>query len=503
MTARKRVGPLPTHRLAMRHSVDYSSLDHFTAGDSSRDSPSDSSSETSSDSSSDSLSDSSSGHSSSDHHHQHYHWRVGLLPTHRLSMRHSVDYSSLDHFTPGDSSRNSPSDSSSEMSSDSSSDSLSDSSSGHSSSDHHHQHYHRRPSHSSSVSPSRKRSRSRTTSVLAEINECIAYADALRAEGIDVNTRLRGTLDVANQRVTRLQHRELRVQREMRAIMIRDAINELIARRVAEALEAHDAARNLEPLAKGGDEQGDGNGDDYEGGNGEGDGNGNGNRGVNGNGNEGGNRNGNGNGNGNGNERGNDYENHNVNLGGFMPIARECTYQDFLKYQLLNFNGMEGVVRLTRWFERMETVFHISNCPQKYQVKYATCTLLNSALTGYMLGLLRHPFDIDLMPIELGSFDVIIDIGWLAKYHAVIVCDEKIAPQVTSKKTEDKSDEKRLKDVPINRYPLPRIDDSFDQLQGERVYSKIDLRSGYHQLSFCEEDIPKIEFKTRYDHYEF
>ncbi|GKD91859.1 hypothetical protein Tco_1371696 [Tanacetum coccineum] len=67
MTARKRVGPLPTYRLAMRHSIDYSLSDHFTSHDSSRDSPSDSSSETSSDSSSDALSDSSSGHSSSDH----------------------------------------------------------------------------------------------------------------------------------------------------------------------------------------------------------------------------------------------------------------------------------------------------------------------------------------------------------------------------------------------------------------------------------------------------
>ncbi|GJU79903.1 putative reverse transcriptase domain-containing protein [Tanacetum coccineum] len=48
-----------------------------------------------------------------------------------------------------------------------------------------------------------------------------------------------------------------------------------------------------------------------------------------------------------------------------------------------NFNGTEGVVGLTRWFEKMETVFHISNCPEKYQVKYASCMLLNSALTWW------------------------------------------------------------------------------------------------------------------------
>ncbi|GJY96937.1 putative reverse transcriptase domain-containing protein, partial [Tanacetum coccineum] len=54
-----------------------------------------------------------------------------------------------------------------------------------------------------------------------------------------------------------------------------------------------------------------------------------------------------------------------------------------------------------------------------------------------------------------------------------------------------------------NRYPLPRIDDLFDQLQGLSVYSKIDLRSGYHQLRVREEDIPKTAFRTRYRHYEF
>ncbi|GJX68240.1 putative reverse transcriptase domain-containing protein [Tanacetum coccineum] len=54
-----------------------------------------------------------------------------------------------------------------------------------------------------------------------------------------------------------------------------------------------------------------------------------------------------------------------------------------------------------------------------------------------------------------------------------------------------------------NRYSLPRIDDLFDQLQGSRVYSKIDLRSGYHQLRVREEDIPKTAFRTRYGHYEF
>ena len=54
-----------------------------------------------------------------------------------------------------------------------------------------------------------------------------------------------------------------------------------------------------------------------------------------------------------------------------------------------------------------------------------------------------------------------------------------------------------------NRYPLSRIDDLFDQLRGTRVYSKIDLRTGYHQLRVRETNIPKTAFRTRYGHFEF
>ncbi|GJS23217.1 putative reverse transcriptase domain-containing protein [Tanacetum coccineum] len=87
----------------------------------------------------------------------------------------------------------------------------------------------------------------------------------------------------------------------------------------------------------------------------------------------------------------------------------------------------------------------------------------NTVLRGCTLGLLGHTFNFDLMPVELGSFDVIIGMDWLENHHAVIVCDEKITQkyiksgcpiflaQVTKEETEDKSEEKRLEDVPTVR----------------------------------------------------
>ncbi|GJZ36789.1 reverse transcriptase domain-containing protein [Tanacetum coccineum] len=64
-------------------------------------------------------------------------------------------------------------------------------------------------------------------------------------------------------------------------------------------------------------------------------------------------------------------------------VARECTYQDFMKCQPLYFKGTEGVVELTQWFERMETVFRISHCSVENQIKFSTCTLLAGALTWW------------------------------------------------------------------------------------------------------------------------
>jgi hypothetical protein len=65
-------------------------------------------------------------------------------------------------------------------------------------------------------------------------------------------------------------------------------------------------------------------------------------------------------------------------------------------------------------------------------------------------------------------------------------------------------DYRSLNDVTVkNKYPLPRIEDLFDQMRGARVFSKIDLRSGYHQMKIRPSDIPKTAFSTRYGLYEF
>nr|GEU88005.1 retrotransposon protein, putative, Ty3-gypsy subclass [Tanacetum cinerariifolium] len=171
-----------------------------------------------------------------------------------------------------------------------------------------------------------------------------------------------------------------------------------------------------------------------------------------------------------------------------------------------------------------------------YGIKLADGRIIgvNTIIRGCTLNFMNHPFNIDLMPVPLGSFDVIIRMDWLTQYHGVIICDEKIVGTIRNERTGEttlrtirqgiyktqlftlgspdlvRQEERRIvlnvqrlfelnKLTVKNRYPLPRIDDLLNQQQGSSVYSKIDLRSGYHR----EEDIPKTAFRTRYGHYEF
>ncbi|GKA02619.1 putative reverse transcriptase domain-containing protein [Tanacetum coccineum] len=369
--------PSPTHEIPPVEVAP--PTDYFTFDDSSRDSPSDSSSETPSDSSSDALSDSSSGHSSLDH----------SLPTLPSGIRSSHQLCSSAPSIP-----HSPA-------------AITE-----------------RPSHSSSVGPSRKKSRSPTIYVpvsspipgalsyvradllpprkrirspnfvtdlqdcsdessesFAKIDECIAYVDALRAKGIDarvvvetdarkeVESSARGMVesDVHSERISDLERDNTR---------LRGMLD------VAKALEARDAARNLEPLAEGGDGQGGKNSDNYEGEDRGGDGNGNGN--------EGGNDNGNGNEDGNGNGGGNGYENHNMNFGGFRAVARECTYQDFLN-ALTWWNTHKRQIRIeaayamtwTKLMKLMTKVYCPRNKIQKMETELQNLTVKENYLTAY------------------------------------------------------------------------------------------------------------------------
>ncbi|GJS72509.1 putative reverse transcriptase domain-containing protein [Tanacetum coccineum] len=363
-----------------------------------------------------------------------------------------------------------------------------------------------------------------------------------------------------------------------RSGMTHAAIEEMIDQRVNAALEAHQVNQNLEL----------GNGNNNGNNNGNGNGNDNGNDNGNGNGNDNGNGNGNGN---NGGDNGDGNENHNVNGRG------------------------------DRWSEEVGDCVSHSILYEEISVEYATCTLADEAewipkcIAREMRSkrwkrVVESRGEQEKMDNNYGKTvlannpppinDRIMGGQECARAYVAGNNEEK-KYEVTVKENKDKSDEKRLEDVPTvrdfpevfpedlpglpptrqvefqidlvpgaapvarapyrlapsemeelstqlqelsdkgfirpssspwgapvlfvkkkdgsfrmcidyrelnkltvkNRYPLPRIDDLFDQLQGSSVYSKIDLRSGYHQLRVRNEDIPKTAFRTRYGHYEF
>nr|GEY74761.1 reverse transcriptase domain-containing protein [Tanacetum cinerariifolium] len=133
---------------------------------------------------------------------------------------------------------------------------------------------------------------------------------------------------------------------------------------------------------------------------------------------------------------------------------------------------------------------------------------VNTIIRGCTLNFTNHLFNIDLMPVILGSFDVIIGMDWLTKYHGVIIYNENIIHVPFGREMlffkgdgNNQREESRLNIILCTK--AKKIDDLFDQLQRSSVYSKIDLRSSYHQLRVHEEVILKTAFRTRYGHYEF
>ncbi|GKD77622.1 putative reverse transcriptase domain-containing protein, partial [Tanacetum coccineum] len=165
----------------------------------------------------------------------------------------------------------------------------------------------------------------------------------------------------------------------------------------------------------------------------------------------------------------------------------------------------------------------------RYEIEIASGQLveIDKVIKGCKLEIEGHVFDINLIPFGHWSFDVIICMDWLSNHKAKIVCHEKVvriplldgkvlrvlgerpeekARLLMSAKASDKMciDYRGLNKLTVkNRYPLPRIDDLFDQLQGSQFFSKIDLWSRYHQLRVPEDDILKTAFRTRYRHFEF
>nr|GEW57954.1 reverse transcriptase domain-containing protein [Tanacetum cinerariifolium] len=148
----------------------------------------------------------------------------------------------------------------------------------------------------------------------------------------------------------------------------------------------------------------------------------------------------------------------------------------------------------------------------RYEIEIASGQLveIDKVIKGCKLEIKGHVFDIDLIPFGHGSFDVII--GQLKELQDKGFIRPSSSPwgaPVLFVKKKDGSfrmciDYKELNKLTVNnRYPLPRIDDLFDQLHGSHFFSKIDLRSGYHQLRVHEDDIPKTAFRTRYGHFEF
>ncbi|GKD59578.1 putative reverse transcriptase domain-containing protein [Tanacetum coccineum] len=203
-----------------------------------------------------------------------------------------------------------------------------------------------------------------------------------------------------------------------------------------------------------------------------------------------------------------------------------------------------------------------------YNIKMADGNLVstNTVIQGCTRTLLNQPFEIDLMPIKLGNFNVVIGMDWLSKYHARIICDEKVVYIPINGETliirvmEKKSDEKRLKDIPVVREfpdvfledlpglpPIRQVEFQIDLIPGVALVARVPYRLApsemqelsdqlqelanqgfirpstspwgapvlfvkkkdgsfrmcYHQLRVRDEDIPKTAFRTRYGHLEF
>nr|GEU90784.1 putative reverse transcriptase domain-containing protein [Tanacetum cinerariifolium] len=223
-----------------------------------------------------------------------------------------------------------------------------------------------------------------------------------------------------------------------------------------------------------------------------------------------------------------------------------CMYKELLACRPKDFDAKGGTIALIRWYEKMELMMDISGCVDNQKVKFHKLAKLvphlvtpepkriDRALTDEAVRCRTLPKPGEKRKDDAESSkqrDLIHGATPVAKSPYRLVPSKMKELFVQLQELQDKGfirpshspwgahvffikkkdglfwmciDYGELNKLTIkNRYPLPRIDDLFDQLQGSRYFFKIDLHSGYHQLRVHEADIPKTAFRTRYGHLEF
>ncbi|GJX97549.1 hypothetical protein Tco_0353347 [Tanacetum coccineum] len=229
---------------------------------------------------------------------------------------------------------------------------------------------------------------------------------------------------------------------------------------------------------------------------------------------------------------------------GTVRTPRECTYKDFLNCKPLTFKGTKGVVVLSQWFEKIESVFHISNCTVENQVKFATCNFLGNALTWWNSHMKTVTQDVayamdwkelkKMMTVKYCSGHFKRDClklknrnrgnqggngNTLTKVYVVgnartnldsnvITGHLVFLVHVTTKETKDKSEEKRLEDVPIVRYfpevfpkdlpglpPTRQVEFQIDLIPGAAPVARAPYRLAPSKLKELSEQLQELSDK--------
>nr|GEZ05072.1 reverse transcriptase [Tanacetum cinerariifolium] len=178
-------------------------------------------------------------------------------------------------------------------------------------------------------------------------------------------------------------------------------------------------------------------------------------------------------------------------------VARKCSYKEFMSCQPFISRVQKALLDLSAGLSVLNQCFPVVTAPKTTREKghytnQCRQTNINAQGRAYLLKDRNAHQDPNVVT------------DWLSKNHAKILCDEKVVHiPIDGETLIIRGDRSKTQLNLISSIKTKRIDDLFDQLQGSSVYSKIDLRSGYHQLRVRDEDIPKTAFRPRYEHYEF